>query len=181
MVLFAVAAVVHLVKGPDPIAALLDVGDAGRAGLVSGPSSAPTATRRSLRQAVLFVPFYLLVVGVFGFVSLLTQRDFVTPDLTFGGMLETTYGGLIGLDGPYTFQHQFFADFFPDALLVLGIVGLLTLLVPGLPAAGPRPRPRRGGARARAARSCAPTARTRSPTSRCAATRATSSPPTGSR
>ena len=52
--------------------------------------------------ASVFVPVYLLAVGVFGFVSLLTERDTSTPDLTFGGMLETTFGGLIGLDGPYT-------------------------------------------------------------------------------
>ncbi|HEX2388843.1 MAG TPA: DUF2156 domain-containing protein, partial [Solirubrobacterales bacterium] len=82
----------------------------------------------SLRQAILFVPFYLLVVGVFGFVSLLTQRDFVTPDLTFGGMVEATYGGLLGIDGPYDFEHHLFSDFFSDALLALGIVGLITLL-----------------------------------------------------
>jgi lysyl-tRNA synthetase len=128
MALFAFAAVIHLVKGPDPIAALLDVA------MLVALASYRTEFRAhgdaaTLRQAILFVPFYLLVVGVFGFVSLLTQRDFVTPDLTFGGMVETTYGGLLGFDGPYSFQHHLFADFFSDALVVLGIVGLITLLV----------------------------------------------------
>ena len=66
MLLFAAAAVVHLVKGPDPVAALLDIGM-----LVALASAALTRTEfrahgdaSSLRQAILFVPFYLLVVGV---------------------------------------------------------------------------------------------------------------------
>ncbi|MFN8112580.1 MAG: lysine--tRNA ligase [Solirubrobacterales bacterium] len=127
MFLFAAAALIHLVKGPDPIAALLDIG------MLVALASYRTEFRAhgdasTLRQAVLFVPFYLLVVGVFGFVSLLTQRDFVTPDLSFGGMVEATYGGLLGFDGPYEFEHHLFADFFGDALLVLGIVGLLLFL-----------------------------------------------------
>ena len=127
MVLFTAAALVHLIKGPDPIAAVLDVG------MLVALASFRTEFRAhgdasSLKQAVLFVPFFLVVAGCFGFVSLLTQREFVVPDLSFGGMLEATYGGLIGLDGPYAFEHKVFSDFFSDALLVLGIVGLLTFL-----------------------------------------------------
>jgi lysyl-tRNA synthetase, class II len=127
MALFAVAALVHLVKGPDPLAAALDVG------MLVALASYRTEFRAhgdagSLTQAVLFVPFFLIVVGIFGFVSLLTQRDFVIPDLSFGGMVEATYAGLIGQDGNYTFEHRIFEDFFSDALLVLGIAGLLTFL-----------------------------------------------------
>ncbi len=127
MFLFAAAALVHLIKGPDPIAAALDIG------MLVALASFRTEFRAhgdasSLRQAILFVPFFLLVVGVFGFISLLTQRDFVTPDLSFGGMLEATYGGLIGLDGTYAFDHRIFREFFSDALLVLGVTGLLTFL-----------------------------------------------------
>jgi lysyl-tRNA synthetase len=127
MVLFAAAALVHLVKGPDPVAAVLDVG------MLVALASYRTEFRAhgdsgSLRQAVLFVPFFLLVAGVFGFVSLLTQRDHVTPDLSFGGMVEATYGGLIGQDDTYAFDHRVFADFFADAMLVLGIAGLAIFL-----------------------------------------------------
>jgi len=127
MALFAAAAIVHIVKGPDPIAALLDIG------MLVALASYRTEFRAhgdasSMRRAILFIPFYLLVVGVFGFVSLLTQRDFVTPDLSFGGMVEATYGGLLGFDGPYEFEHRLFAEFFGDALLALGILGLLILL-----------------------------------------------------
>ena len=66
----------------------------------------------SLQQAVLFVPFYLVVVGVFASSRCSPSATTSLPDLTFGGMLETTYGGLIGLDGPYTFEHEVFRDFF---------------------------------------------------------------------
>ena len=38
-------------------------------------------------------------------------------------MLETTLGGLVGLDGPYTYESKIFGDFFPAALLALGILG----------------------------------------------------------
>ena len=180
MVLFAAAALVHLIKGPDPIAAVLDVG------MLVALASFRTEFRAhgdasSLKQAVLFVPFFLVVVGCFGFISLLTQRDYVIPDLSFGGMLEATYGGLIGLDGPYAFEHKVFSDFFSDALLVLGIVGLLTFLYlvfrPLVQRQGAGARPPRPGPRDRPRA----TATTRSPTSPCAATRATSSPPTGVR
>ena len=127
MILFAAAALVHLIKGPDPLAAVLDIG------MLVALASYRTefhahGDASSLRQAVLFVPFFLIVVGIFGFVSLLTQREFVTPDLSFGGMVEATYSGLIGQDGNYTFAHRVFEDFFSDALLVLGIAGLLTFL-----------------------------------------------------
>ncbi len=127
MFLFAAAALVHLIKGPDPVAAALDIG------MLVALASFRTEFRAhgdasSLKQAILFVPFFLVVVGVFGFVSLLTQRDFVTPELSFGGMLEATYGGLVGIDSTYEFDHTVFREFFSDALLVLGIVGLLTFL-----------------------------------------------------
>ena len=127
MVLFAAAALVHLIKGPDPLAAVLDVA------MLVALASYRTEFRAhgdssSLRQAILFVPFFAVVAGVFGFVSLLTQRDHVTPDLSFGGMIEATYGGLIGQEGPYEFDHRVFSDFFSDALLVLGIAGLITFL-----------------------------------------------------
>jgi lysylphosphatidylglycerol synthetase-like protein (DUF2156 family) len=67
-------------------------------------------------------------VLLFGVVSLLTQANNVTPRLGTGGVLRTVFAGLAGVEGPYVFRRELFADFFADALLVLGIVGLLTLL-----------------------------------------------------
>jgi lysyl-tRNA synthetase len=125
--LFALAAAVHLVKGPDPIPLLIDI--AMLFALVwyrqdfhgrSDPGS--------LGDVLIFIPLYLAVVLIFGFVSLLTQANHVTPRLGVGGGLETVFGGLVGVDGPYRYRQDLFGDFFPDALLALGIAGAAILL-----------------------------------------------------
>jgi lysyl-tRNA synthetase class 2 len=127
VVLFALAALVHLFRGPDPIAVVLSAAmlfaliwfrDDFRAHSDPG----------SLQQAAVFVPVYLLFVYVFTSITLFAERAHVTPDLTFWGNVETAYLGLIGLAGPYTYHHHVFHDFFETALLVLGILGLLTTL-----------------------------------------------------
>ena len=125
--LFAVGTVAHLLKGPDPVAVLLDA--AMVVALVwwrrdfvarSDPGSLLTIAR--------FVPLYLLGVLAFGTASLLIESDKIPQTLTVGGILETTFGGLIGLDGPYTYEAKLFADFFGAALLALGILGVVVLL-----------------------------------------------------
>jgi len=125
--LFVLAAVVHLLHGPDPISVLLSVA------MVLALIWFRTDFRAkgdpgSLSQAIVFVPVYLLFVFVFTSITLFAERKHITPDLTFWGNVETAYLGLIGLDGPYTFHRNVFHDFFETALLVIGIVGLLTLL-----------------------------------------------------
>jgi lysyl-tRNA synthetase, class II len=126
LALFAVGVVLHVLKGPHPIAVFYGVGmvvalvwfrDAFRAR--SDPAS--------LLLAVRFLPAYLLLVLAFGTVSLVLEQDHVVPGLTAGGVLETTFGGLVGLGGPYTYTRPFFEDFFPAALLALGIAGLVIL------------------------------------------------------
>lgn len=125
--LFGAATVIHVLKGPDPIAAFANLamlfafvwyrqdfrakGDPG-----------------SLVDALAFVPVYVGVVLAFGVVSLLTQASNVSPRLGAGGVLETTFGGLIGLDGRYEYRRRLFGEFFADALLALGIAGLAILL-----------------------------------------------------
>jgi lysylphosphatidylglycerol synthetase-like protein (DUF2156 family) len=69
----------------------------------------------------------LLAVLAFGTVSLYLARHQIEPSLSATGILKTTYGGLVGLDGPYTYRGRFFDDFFPTALLILGIAGLVVL------------------------------------------------------
>lgn len=127
VVLFALAALVHLFRGPDPIAVVLSAAmlfaliwfrDDFRAHSDPG----------SLQQAAVFVPVYLAFVFLFTSITLFAERAHVTPDLTFWGNVETAYLGLIGLAGPYTYHHKVFHDFFETALLVLGILGLLTTL-----------------------------------------------------
>jgi lysyl-tRNA synthetase len=127
VVLFGLAALVHLFRGPDPLAVLLSAAmmfaliwfrDDFRAHSDPG----------SLQQAVVFVPVYLLFVFLFTSISLFAERNHITPDLTFWGNVETTVKGLAGFAGPYTYHRQVFHDFFETGLLVLGIIGLLTLL-----------------------------------------------------
>ena len=125
--LFALAAVVHLVHGPDPISVLLS------AVMVLALIWFRTDFRAkgdpgSLTQAIAFVPVYLLFVFVFTSITLFAERAHITPDLSFWGNVETAYLGLIGLDGPYAYHRNVFHDFFETALLVIGIVGLITLL-----------------------------------------------------
>jgi lysyl-tRNA synthetase, class II len=127
VVLFGLAALVHLFRGPDPVAVVLSAAmmfaliwfrDDFRAHSDPG----------SLQQAVVFVPVYLAFVFVFTTITLFAERNHITPDLTFWGNVETAYLGLIGLAGPYTYHRDVFHDFFETGLLALGIIGLLTLL-----------------------------------------------------
>jgi lysyl-tRNA synthetase class 2 len=125
--LFAAAAVVHLLRGPDPLACLLSL-----AMLIAlvwfRHDFRARSDPGSLRQAVVFVPAYLLGVLAFAAVSLFAERNHIDPDLTVGGIVETAFAGMIGLDGPYTYTREVFADFFDAALLVLGIAGAAILL-----------------------------------------------------
>jgi lysyl-tRNA synthetase len=128
VVLVAVAGWGHLFKGPHPVAVTVCVAllvalvwnrDRFRA-----PADPP-----SLWRLVRFVPIYVAGVLGFGLFALWTERGRLTPDLSFGGALLTTLAGLVGVDGPYTYDAPFFADFFPTALLALGIAGLLVFLL----------------------------------------------------
>ncbi len=126
LLLFAVVAVTHVLKGPHPIvvayalgmlAALFWKRDAFRAKTDPG----------SVLAVVAFVPAYLLLVLVFGATTLILESEHVEGDLTPLGIIRATYAGMIGLDGPYEYSGRFFEDFFPAALLALGIAGLLIL------------------------------------------------------
>ncbi len=125
--LFGAATAIHILKGPDPIAALANL-----AMLIAFVWNRHAFRAKgdpgSLVDALVFVPVYVGVVLLFGVVSLLTQANHVSPRLGAGGVLETTFGGLVGLGGPYTYQRDLFADFFAAALLALGIAGLAILL-----------------------------------------------------
>jgi lysylphosphatidylglycerol synthetase-like protein (DUF2156 family) len=102
-------------------------GDVGGVDLVPGGLPAQ-GDPGSIQQAVLFVPLYLIGVFFFTWITLFAERDHVSPGLTFGGIFETAYKGMIGLDGPYTYGRQVFADFFEISLIVLGVAGLLIFL-----------------------------------------------------
>ena len=177
--LFAAAAVAHLLKGPDPIAVARRLAMRARRCSGSAPAFRADADPRSLLEAVaLRRRLPARASSLFGFVSLFVERDHVTPDLTLGGIVETTFKGLVGLDGPYTYERDLF-----ERLLRRRAArarhprrrDLLCLVFRPFVAAAAADAERR---RARAS-SSAPGATTRSPTSRCATTRATSSPRDG--
>ncbi len=123
-----VACAVHVLKGPHPFAAaytgLLFVLLLVYRGRFTAPSDPPSALRL-LRAG----PIYLALVYAFGLLALVIERDHLSPDLTLTGALETVTLGLVGIDGPYEYERRFFADFYPAALLALGIFGLVALLV----------------------------------------------------
>jgi lysyl-tRNA synthetase class 2 len=126
--IFAAGAVVHLLKGPHPLLLLYSAA-AAVALLARREAFRAPGDPRSLLGVVRFVPAYLALVLVFGFISLLAERTRVEPPLSLGGMFETVLGGLVGLDGPYTYESRLFADVFPAALLALGIGGLVAASV----------------------------------------------------
>jgi lysyl-tRNA synthetase class 2 len=128
LVLFAVAGIGHLAKGPHPVAvaicvAMLVVLVRFRH-LFRAPADPP-----SLLRLVGIVPLYLAAVLVFGSVALWMERGRIEPDLSVGGVLGTVLAGLVGLDGAYTYASPFFAAFFPTALVVLGVAGLVVLAI----------------------------------------------------
>ncbi len=128
LVLFALGTVTNILKGPHPISALYSLGMVialvHYRQLFRGASDPP-----SLLRLVRRIPVYFGAVFVFGFVSLLVERDHLTPGLTFWGGFETIAKGLVGVDGQYTYERRFFREYFPRALFALGIVGAIGLLV----------------------------------------------------
>ncbi|WP_138759944.1 lysine--tRNA ligase [Modestobacter altitudinis] len=139
VVLFAVGAGAHVVKGPHPVAVAVCV--LLLAALVRwraafrAPGDPP-----SLLRLLHVLPLYLAGVLAFGLSTLWAERSRLEPDLTLGGALGTVFGGLVGVDGPYTYQSAFIARFLPASLLALGVVGfvlLAVLLLRPLTATGP--------------------------------------------
>jgi lysyl-tRNA synthetase len=127
VILFAAAAVVHLIHGPDPISVLLSVGMLSALVWFRQDFRAH-GDPGSLLQAAVFVPVYLVFAFVFSSITLFAERDHIPQALTFWGNVETTYKGMIGLDGPYTYNREVFGDFFEITLIMLGVIGLLTFL-----------------------------------------------------
>jgi lysyl-tRNA synthetase len=128
VILFAAAAVVHLIHGPDPISVLLSVGMLA-ALIWFRQDFRAHGDPGSLLQAAVFVPVYLVFAFVFSSITLFAERDHIPQTLTFWGNVETAYKGMIGLDGPYTYSREVFGDFFEITLIMLGVIGLLTFLL----------------------------------------------------
>jgi lysyl-tRNA synthetase len=127
VILFAAAAVVHLIHGPDPISVLLSVGMLG-ALIWFRQDFRAHGDPGSLVQAMVFLPVYLVFVFVFATITLFAERDHIPQALSFWGNFETAFKGMIGLDGPYTYNREVFGDFFEITLIMLGVIGLLVFL-----------------------------------------------------
>jgi lysyl-tRNA synthetase, class II len=126
--LFALGVVVHLAKGPHPVAVAVCAVMLGL--LIAYRSAFPAPVDPpSLLRLARSVPLYLASVIVFGLVELVLERDRLTPALSLPGALRTVLAGLVGLDGAYAYRSRFFAAYFPDALLALGIAGLVVFAI----------------------------------------------------
>ena len=154
VVLFALGVVVHVIKGPHPIMVVYTLAmliallatrdvvprapDAGSLLTVSA-SCRPTSRSRSASASS----------------TLLLEQEHVTEQLTAGGILRAVAAGLIGLDGALRVHRRVLRDFFPAALLALGIAGLVAFSVLLFRAVARRDAPSDGRPRARALGSCA--------------------------
>jgi lysyl-tRNA synthetase class 2 len=123
-VLFTVGIVTNLLKGPHPISAAyclaMSVALLCFRKLFQGRSDPP-----SLFRLLRLAPLYVIAVLAVGFTSLGIERRHLGAPLTFSGGLETIVKGLVGVGGPYTYRRIFFREYFPAAMLILGIVGVL--------------------------------------------------------
>ena len=128
VVLFAVGLILDIVKGPHPVSAAYSALMVGLLVRYRRRFRAPADPPSALRLLRVF-PLYVAVVIGFGFVGLWLERDQIEPSLSFGAIFETIGLGLVGVSGPFTYQQSFFAEFFPAALLALGIIGIIGLLV----------------------------------------------------
>lgn len=86
------------------------------------PSDPPSALR-----LVRVGPVYLAAVYGFGLLSLYVGRADVVPSPTFLGSIATVTLGLVGIDGPYEYRTRFLREFFPAALLAMGLFGIAAL------------------------------------------------------
>ena len=124
IVLFALGTVTNILKGPHPISAAYCLGMVvaliSYRRLFRGQSDPP-----SLLRIIRLAPLYVASVVLFGFISLTVERDHLGHSLTFAGGLETIVKGVVGVSGPYTYQRLFFREFFPRALLMLGVAGVV--------------------------------------------------------
>ena len=88
------------------------------------PGDPPT-----LLEFLRFIPRYVAIVFIYGYAALFLERDSVSPTPSFWNSARTIVLGLVGIDGPYTYERKFFDWAFPSSLLLFGIGGLFAALV----------------------------------------------------
>jgi len=88
------------------------------------PGDPPT-----LLEFVRFLPRYFVIIFVYGFVALFFERNSLSPSPTIWMNVQTILLGLLGIEGPYHYERDFFDWAFPSSLLVLGVAGLLAAII----------------------------------------------------
>jgi lysyl-tRNA synthetase, class II len=124
--LFLLGVVTNMLKGPHPVSAAYCAVMAG-ALLAYRRYFRARSDPPSLLRLVWLVPLYIVAVLAVGFTSLIVERHHLGAQLTFSGGLETIVKGLVGVGGPYVYRRPFFHEYFPAALLILGIIGVVAI------------------------------------------------------
>lgn len=128
LVLYAFTIVVHLLKGPHWIPMLYGVVMVvlliwAKDEFFAKPDPA------SLFALLWFIPTYVVVVVAYTAVALGFEHDKIEKSLSLWGVIQSAFLGLVGIDGPYTYQSRLFADTFPPSLVGLGIAGVAIFLL----------------------------------------------------
>lgn len=128
VVLFGASFVVNVLRVHHPVAAAYSLGMVILLLVARSKFRAP-GDPPTLLEFLRFLPTYVLGVLVYGNAALFLERSSISPHPTLLGNLETIALGLVGIDGPYTYERSFFEWAFGVSLLVLGVGGLFAALV----------------------------------------------------
>ena len=127
LVLLAVSAFTHVLKGLDIEEAVVALGVAVLLLRSSSLFDAPTPPHR-WRTAVVMVVTTIPVAFVYGVVGFAVRHDRVRPEFTFLGAVQETAARLVGLSGPLAATGGF-GHWFPASITVLGFVALIAIAV----------------------------------------------------
>ena len=127
LVLLAVSAFAHVLKGLDVEEAVVSLGVAVLLLRSSSLFDAPTPPHRWRTAAVAAITI-IPVAFVYGVVGLVIRHDRVHPGFTFVGAVHETAARLVGLSGPLTVTGGF-GRWFPASITVLGFVALIAIAV----------------------------------------------------
>jgi len=128
VILFAASFVVDLVRQHHYVAAAYSLAMVMLL-LVSRSKFKAPGDPPTLLEFLRFIPRFFVIVFVYGYAALFLERKSISPSPTFWKNAETIALGLLGIDGPYHYQRNFFDWAFPSSLLLLGVGGLLAAVV----------------------------------------------------
>jgi lysyl-tRNA synthetase, class II len=127
LVLLAVSAFTHVLKGLDIEEAVVSLGVAVLLIRSSSLFAAPTPPHR-WRTAIVVAITIIPVGFAYGVVGFAIRHDRVHPEFTFVGAVQETAARLVGLTGPLSVTGGF-GRWFPASITVLGFVALIAIAV----------------------------------------------------